>query len=342
MAGSMKKNEKNNLDRKEIGFSPLDWSKFGRNNLSNCTFALNMSIIVQHISKLYGAQKALQEVSFKVEPGIVTGFLGPNGAGKSTMMKILTCYLPPSSGKASVCGFDVEEQSMDVKRNVGYLPEHNPLYPDMYIKEFLSFTAGLHGIKNPAKRIAEMIEKTGLTKEQHKKIGALSKGYRQRVGLAQAILHDPKVLILDEPTTGLDPNQLSEIRQLIMDLGKEKTVLLSTHIMQEVKAICGRVIIVNQGLIVSDSSTEMLEKQGKVEAIIVEFDQKTEAKSLKKIPGVDMVEYIGEGTWRLAGKDLHQIRTGILPFAVENGLSVLTLKQEEKGLEDIFRQLTGN
>ncbi len=301
-----------------------------------------MSIIVNKISKLYDEQKALKEVSFTVEPGTVTGFLGPNGAGKSTMMKILTCYLPPSMGNASVCGYDVEEQSMDVKRNVGYLPEHNPLYPDMYIKEFLAFSAGLHGLKNPAKKIAEMIEITGLAKEQHKKIGALSKGYRQRVGLAQAIIHDPKVLILDEPTTGLDPNQLSEIRHLITELGKEKTVLLSTHIMQEVKAICGRVIIVNQGKIVSDSSTEMLEKQGRVEAVIVEFDKKIESRLLKSIKGVDSIENILENTWRLSGKDINQIRTGILPFAVENGLSVLTLKQEERGLEDIFRQLTGN
>jgi ABC-2 type transport system ATP-binding protein len=310
--------------------------------ISKRTFALIMSIIVNRISKLYGLQKALQEVTFSVEPGTVTGFLGPNGAGKSTMMKILTCYLPPNSGNASVCGYDVEEQSIEVKKLVGYLPEHNPLYPDMYIKEFLSFSAGLHGIKNPGKRIAEMIEITGLGKEQQKKIGALSKGYRQRVGLAQAILHNPKVLILDEPTTGLDPNQLSEIRQLIMELGKEKTVLLSTHIMQEVKAICGRVIIVNQGQIVSDSSTEMLEKQGKMEAILVEFDRKIDTKAIKCIKGVELAEPIGENTWRLSGKDLHQIRTGILPFAVENGLSVLTLKQEEKGLEDIFRQLTGN
>jgi ABC-2 type transport system ATP-binding protein len=310
--------------------------------ISKRTFALIMSIIVNRISKLYGLQKALQEVTFSVEPGTVTGFLGPNGAGKSTMMKILTCYLPPNSGNASVCGYDVEEQSIEVKKLVGYLPEHNPLYPDMYIKEFLSFSAGLHGIKNPGKRIAEMLEITGLGKEQQKKIGALSKGYRQRVGLAQAILHNPKVLILDEPTTGLDPNQLSEIRQLIMELGKEKTVLLSTHIMQEVKAICGRVIIVNQGQIVSDSSTEMLEKQGKMEAILVEFDRKIDTKAIKCIKGVELAEPIGENTWRLSGKDLHQIRTGILPFAVENGLSVLTLKQEEKGLEDIFRQLTGN
>lgn len=301
-----------------------------------------MSITVSGISKQYGEQKALQEISFSVMPGTVTGFLGPNGAGKSTLMKILTCYLPPTSGHASVCGFDVEEQSMEVKKNVGYLPEHNPLYPDLYIKEFLNFSAGLHGLKNPEKRIAEMIDMTGLGKEQNKKIGALSKGYRQRVGLAQAILHDPKVLILDEPTTGLDPNQLSEIRQLISDLGKEKTVLLSTHIMQEVKAICGRVIIINQGKMVSDSSTEMLEKQGKMEAVIVEFDQKLDQGALKRIPGVENAEKINENTWRLTGKDINLIRSGILPFALEKGLSVLTLKQEERGLEDIFRQLTGN
>jgi ABC-2 type transport system ATP-binding protein len=301
-----------------------------------------MSIKVESITKLYGEQKALKEISFSVEPGIVTGFLGPNGAGKSTMMKILTSYLPPTSGKASICGFDVEEQSMEVKRNVGYLPEHNPLYPDMYIKEFLAFTAGLHGLKNPAQRVAEMIDITGLSQEQHKKIGALSKGYRQRVGLAQAIIHNPKVLILDEPTTGLDPNQLSEIRQLIQLLGKEKTVLLSTHIMQEVKAICGRVIIINQGSLVSDSSTEMLEKQGRKESVIIEFGEKADPLALKKIKGVESVEFLENNTWRLNGKDINLIRSEILPFAVANGLSVLTLKQEEKGLEDIFRQLTGN
>jgi len=301
-----------------------------------------MSIKVESITKLYGEQKALKEISFSVEPGIVTGFLGPNGAGKSTMMKILTSYLPPTSGKASICGFDVEEQSMEVKRNVGYLPEHNPLYPDMYIKEFLSFTAGLHGLKNPAQRVAEMIDITGLSQEQHKKIGALSKGYRQRVGLAQAIIHNPKVLILDEPTTGLDPNQLSEIRQLIQLLGKEKTVLLSTHIMQEVKAICGRVIIINQGSLVSDSSTEMLEKQGRKESVIIEFGEKADSLALKKIKGVESVEFLENNTWRLNGRDINLIRSEILPFAVANGLSVLTLKQEEKGLEDIFRQLTGN
>lgn len=301
-----------------------------------------MSISVEGITKHYGEQKALQEISFSVVPGTVTGFLGPNGAGKSTLMKILTCYLPPSGGKASVCGFDVEEQGEEVKKNVGYLPEHNPLYPDLYVKEFLSFSAGLHGIKHPEKRIAEMIELTGLGKEQHKKIGALSKGYRQRVGLAQAILHDPKVLILDEPTTGLDPNQLTEIRQLISDLGKSKTVLLSTHIMQEVKAICGRVIIINLGKIVSDSSTEMLEKQGRTEAVIVEFDREVHQGSLRQIPGVDLAEKLSGNTWRLTGRDINLIRSGILPFALEKGLSVLTLKQEERGLEDIFRQLTGN
>src|SRR3954469_12040081 len=214
-----------------------------------------MSIIVNNITKLYGQQKALNNVSFEVKSAEIVGFLGPNGAGKSTMMKILTCFIPQSSGSATVCGFDVSEQSLEVRRNVGYLPEHNPLYLDMYVKEYLEFIAGLHQLKNVKARIAEMIEMTGLQVEQKKKIGALSKGYRQRVGLAQALIHDPKVLILDEPTTGLDPNQLEEIRNLIRSLGKEKTVVLSTHIMQEVEAICDKVIIINKGKIVANEST---------------------------------------------------------------------------------------
>ncbi|MCC6837460.1 MAG: ATP-binding cassette domain-containing protein, partial [Bacteroidia bacterium] len=214
-----------------------------------------MSIKVENITKQYGEQKALNNVSFEVNTGEIVGFLGPNGAGKSTMMKILTCFIPQTSGKASVCGFDVAEESLEVRKQVGYLPEHNPLYLDMYVKEYLEFIAGLHHIKNVKERIAEMIEITGLQVEQKKKIGALSKGYRQRVGLAQALIHDPKVLILDEPTTGLDPNQLAEIRNLIIEVGKQKTVMLSTHIMQEVEAMCDRVIIINRGEIVANDET---------------------------------------------------------------------------------------
>jgi ABC-2 type transport system ATP-binding protein len=221
-----------------------------------------MSILVESLTKVYGAQKAVDSISFSASPGVL-GFLGPNGAGKSTTMKILTCFIPQTEGKASVCGFDVEKQSLDVRRNIGYLPESNPLYLDMYVKESLSFIAGIHQVHAPEKRITEIIEQTGLGPEQHKKIGQLSKGYRQRVGLAQAILHDPQVLILDEPTSGLDPNQLIGIRQLILELGKTKTVILSTHIMQEVEAVCNQVIIINKGKIVADDTLTGLRAKNK-------------------------------------------------------------------------------
>jgi ABC-2 type transport system ATP-binding protein len=218
-----------------------------------------MSIRVEGLTKIYGEQKAIDNISFTAGPGVL-GFLGPNGAGKSTTMKILTCFIPQTGGKAEVCGFDVTTQSLEVKRNIGYLPESNALYTDMYVKESLSFIADIHQIHEPAKRIADIIEMTGLGPEQHKKIGQLSKGYRQRVGLAQAILHDPQVLILDEPTSGLDPNQLIGIRQLILDLGKTKTIILSTHIMQEVEAVCNHVIIINKGKIVTDNTLQNLKK----------------------------------------------------------------------------------
>jgi ABC-2 type transport system ATP-binding protein len=221
-----------------------------------------MSILVESLSKVYGSQKAIDNISFSAGPGVL-GFLGPNGAGKSTTMKILTCFIPQTGGKASVCGFDVEKQPLEVKRTIGYLPESNPLYLDMYVKESLAFIAGVHGMHAPQKRITDIIEQTGLGPEQHKKIGQLSKGYRQRVGLAQAILHDPEVLILDEPTSGLDPNQLIGIRQLILDLGKTKTVILSTHIMQEVEAVCSQVIIINKGKIVADDSLTGLRNKNK-------------------------------------------------------------------------------
>jgi len=212
-----------------------------------------MSIRVEGLTKIYGEQKAVDNITFSAGPGVL-GFLGPNGAGKSTTMKILTCFIPQSGGTAQVCGYDVNKQPLEVKRNIGYLPESNALYADMYVKESLAFIAGIHGLHLPAKRIAHIIELTGLGPEQHKKIGQLSKGYRQRVGLAQAILHDPQVLILDEPTSGLDPNQLIGIRRLILDLGKTKTIILSTHIMQEVEAVCDHVIIINKGKIVADDT----------------------------------------------------------------------------------------
>jgi ABC-2 type transport system ATP-binding protein len=219
-----------------------------------------MSISVQALSKTYGQQKAVDSITFSAEPGVL-GFLGPNGAGKSTTMKMLTCFIPQTSGTATVCGFDISKDPLEVKRNIGYLPESNPLYTEMYVKESMAFVAGIHKLHQPQKRIAEVLEQTGLGPEQHKKINQLSKGYRQRVGLAQAILHDPQVLILDEPTSGLDPNQLIGIRQLILDLGKTKTIVLSTHIMQEVEAVCNRVIIINKGKIAADDTLQNLRKK---------------------------------------------------------------------------------
>ncbi len=301
-----------------------------------------MSIKVNNITKIYGKQKALNDVSFEVNPGQIIGFLGPNGAGKSTMMKIITCFIPPSSGSVSVCGYDVIEQSIEVRKCVGYLPENNPLYLDMYVKEYLEFIAGLHQLgKKTWSRVNEMIEITGLHQEQHKKIGALSKGYRQRVGLAQALIHDPKVLILDEPTTGLDPNQLTEIRELIRSVGKEKTVMLSTHIMQEVKAICDRVIIINKGNIVANDSTTALQgESNNVQIVRVEFDREVTKSELKKIGGVVDLTQLNPRTWKISSNQEADLRAAVFQFAVTNNLAVLTLQKEEQSLEEVFKQLT--
>lgn len=300
-----------------------------------------MSIKVEGITKIYGTQKALDDVSFEIKSGEIIGFLGPNGAGKSTMMKILTCYIPQTSGKAEVCGFDVKEQSLEVRRQVGYLPEHNPLYLDMYVKEYLAFIAGLHHINNKSARVKEMIETVGLQVEQNKKIGALSKGYRQRVGLAQALIHNPKVLILDEPTSGLDPNQLEEIRNLIKETGKEKTVMLSTHIMQEVEAVCDRVIIINKGKIVANDDTSHLQQTTAAKQVLrVEFDKAVTKTQLKNIAGVIEVKQLEGNTWHIVTEADVDIRKDIFNYAVANGLSVLALQKEEQKLEDIFKQLT--
>ncbi|HNY06476.1 MAG TPA: gliding motility-associated ABC transporter ATP-binding subunit GldA, partial [Bacteroidales bacterium] len=279
-----------------------------------------MSIIVKNITKLYGTQKALDKVSFEVKAGEIVGLLGPNGAGKSTMMKIITCFIPPTSGDVSVYGFDIMEQSVEVRKKVGYLPENNPLYLEMYVKEYLEFVAGLHQLgKNTHKRIAEMIANTGLESEQNKKIGALSKGYRQRVGLAQALIHNPEVLILDEPTSGLDPNQLIEIRNLIKEIGKEKTVMLSTHIMQEVEAICNRVVIINKGKIVADDLTEKLSAvTSPKEIILVEFDKEVKAELLKGIPGVAKVKLAKQNNWEIEAQKGADIRSNIFQFAVKH------------------------
>lgn len=301
-----------------------------------------MSIEVSQITKVYGTQKALDQVSFRVKPGEIIGFLGPNGAGKSTMMKIITCFLPQTSGSVKVCGFDVLEQSLEVRRKVGYLPEHNSLYLDMYVREYLAFAAGLSGIKNPAKRVSEMIAITGLGEEQHKLIGALSKGYRQRVGLAQAMIHDPEVLILDEPTTGLDPNQLVGIRNLIKSLGKEKTVMLSTHIMQEVEAMCSRVIIINKGNIVADDQVGTILNNSNSRSVIhVEFDKSVSEKQLLSIEGVLKINKTNATQYELLTKNEQDIRPAVFRFAVDNQLTVLTISRKEESLEEVFRQLTG-
>ncbi|CAG0962067.1 MAG: gliding motility-associated ABC transporter ATP-binding subunit GldA [Bacteroidetes bacterium] len=300
-----------------------------------------MSIEVKNVNKLYGSQKALDHVSFSVNTGEVVGFLGPNGAGKSTLMKIITCYIPQSSGRVNVCGFDVETQSIDVRKNVGYLPENNPLYYDMYVKEYLEFIAGIHNVLQIKQRVAEMIETIGLSVEQKKKIGQLSKGYKQRVGLAQALLHNPQVLILDEPTTGLDPNQLAEIRALIKRIGATKTIMLSTHIMQEVEAICDRVIIINNGKIVADAKASDLKKiASNKEIITIEFAENVEAKQLQKVKGVLRVALLASNTWEIEGDGQHDVRNNLFRFAVENNLSVLTLRKETQSIEEVFKELT--
>ncbi len=298
-----------------------------------------MSIEVKNITKLYGEQKALNNVSFNVGSNEIVGFLGPNGAGKSTMMKIITCYIPPTEGTVSVCGFDTNEQSIEVRKQIGYLPEHNPLYLDMYVKEFLEFTGNLYKIKNTKERVKEMIETTGLQIEQNKKIGALSKGYRQRVGLAQAMIHDPKVLIMDEPTTGLDPNQLEDIRALIIKLGKEKTVMLSTHIMQEVEAMCDRVIIINKGEIVANDQTQTLQQNTTKQLITVEFDKDVSLQAIKSITGVEDAVLVDK-TWKIVASIESDVRKELFNYAVKNNIGVLTLNKEEQKLEDVFKALT--
>jgi ABC-2 type transport system ATP-binding protein len=299
-----------------------------------------MSIEVKNVTKIYGKQKALDDVSFSIEPGHIVGFLGPNGAGKSTMMKIITCFIPQTSGSVSVCGYDVIENPIDVKKQVGYLPEHNPLYLDMYVKEYLDFVGGVYKISNRKDRVKEMIDMVGLGIEQNKKIGALSKGYRQRVGLAQAMIHDPKVLILDEPTTGLDPNQLEEIRGLIKNIGKEKTIMLSTHIMQEVEAICDKTIIVNQGKIVADDKTKDLQGQQKNQIVLtVEFDKEIAIKQLQKIAGVIQVKNSHGNIWLLEIKE-DNVRNNIFQFAMEKEIVVLSIQKETQSLEAVFKKLT--
>ncbi|WP_369013549.1 gliding motility-associated ABC transporter ATP-binding subunit GldA [Flavobacterium anhuiense] len=297
-----------------------------------------MSIEVNSISKSYGEQKALNEISFKIEKGEIVGFLGPNGAGKSTLMKILTTYLLADSGSALVNGHDVMTNPKEVQRSIGYLPEHNPLYLDLYVREYLAFNADVYNV--PKSRIEEVIQLTGLTPESHKKIGQLSKGYRQRVGLANALLHDPEVLILDEPTTGLDPNQLMEIRNVIKNSGKNKTVFLSTHIMQEVEAICDRVIIIDKGQIVADNKLDHLVTADKEQVIEVEFDYKVEEQLLAKLENISSYINTHDMTWELTFVTDKDMRPAIFDFANENGLKTLQLNQKNKNLEAVFREIT--
>ncbi|MFC7775327.1 gliding motility-associated ABC transporter ATP-binding subunit GldA [Flavobacterium sp. GCM10027622] len=297
-----------------------------------------MSIEVQNISKSYGAQKALDNVSFKVNKGEIVGFLGPNGAGKSTLMKILTTYINADEGLAKVNDFDVKENTINVQKSVGYLPEHNPLYLDLYVKEYLTFNADVYKVDKS--RIEEVITLTGLTPESHKKIGQLSKGYRQRVGLATALLHNPDVLILDEPTTGLDPNQLVEIRDLIKNIGRDKTVFLSTHIMQEVEAICDRVIIINKGKIVTDNTIENLVQEVVEQVIEVEFDLPVNATLLEELPNLKASTNTTENNWELIFTTENDMRPAVFDFAQQNGLKTLQLSLKSKNLESIFREKT--
>lgn len=303
-----------------------------------------MSVSVKELTKTYGSQQAVDHISFEVNRGEVLGFLGPNGAGKSTTMKIATCFLPPTSGTVVVEGHDVLTDPMAVRRHVGYLPEHNPLYLDMFVHEYLRFTGSLYGMggRKLSQRVKDMVQTVGLGLEQNKKIGALSKGYRQRVGLAQALLHDPSVLILDEPTTGLDPNQLAEIRSLIKSLSSDKTVIFSTHIMQEVQAMCDRVIIINRGKLVADSPVSALSGRAAGQRVLVEFTESVPGEVLETIPGVSSFRKLSETTCELkANTTAGDIRAEVFRWAVGAGLIIVGMQEQRSDLETIFQELTG-
>lgn len=299
-----------------------------------------MSIEVKHLTKFYGQQAAVNDISFSVGKGEIVGFLGPNGAGKSTTMKIITGFIPATEGKVQVCGMDVEEKSLETRRRIGYLPENNPLYLDMYVKEYLEFVGKIYKVEDVRNRVKEMINLVGLDVEQNKKIGMLSKGYRQRVGLAQAIIHNPDVLILDEPTSGLDPNQLVDIRQLIKTIGQHKTVMLSTHIMQEVEAICDRVIIIKKGQIVADNKASELQYDAGHQVVYAEFDGSVSRSLLQKIPGVTKVQKVTDTSFLIESSDTGDLRKAIALYAQQNNLLVITLRTEEKSLEEVFKELT--
>ena len=301
-----------------------------------------MSIEVKNVTKFYGKQKALDNVSFTIKKGEITGFLGPNGAGKSTMMKIITGFISKTSGQVLVNGLDIDENELQVQKIIGYLPENNPLNLEMYVREYLSFVTRIYKVKNKKHKVDEIIELVGLTPEQNKKIGELSKGYRQRVGLAQALIHDPEILILDEPTSGLDPNQIIEIRELIKKVGKDKTVMLSTHIMQEVEAICNNVIIINKDKIIANNSVKDIQDiiSDEIIKIEVEFDKKITEKQLSSIPGILEIIKLDETKWLLTSSKNTDLRPKIFNFAISNELTVLSLHKKEKSLEEIFQLLT--
>ncbi|MBX2905916.1 MAG: gliding motility-associated ABC transporter ATP-binding subunit GldA [Taibaiella sp.] len=301
-----------------------------------------MSIKVEGLTKLYDEQRAVDNISFEIKKGEICGFLGPNGAGKSTTMKMITGFLPPSDGKVTVCGFDVAEKPGEVRKRIGYLPEANPLYFEMYVREYLEFSAGLHGLGADSKAAIErMIQMTGLEKEAHKKIGALSKGYKQRVSLAQAMLHDPEVLILDEPTSGLDPNQIIEIRDLIRTIGANKTVLLSTHIMQEVQAMCSRVIIINNGKIVADDSIEHLQKANtRQDVLLVEFEKEVKEAALTSLANVQRAENHGGNKWKLVTSEPDALRREVMQWALDSNINISSMQVQTESLEDVFRTLT--
>ena len=301
-----------------------------------------MSIKIQHVTKQYGAQKAVNDIGFEVSKGQIVGFLGPNGAGKSTTMKMITGFINPDAGVIEVCGTEVKGESIETKKKIGYLPEHNPLYLEMYVREYLQMIASLHKVADPKNKTEEIIELTGLSGEAHKVIGQLSKGYRQRTGLAAAIIHDPEVLILDEPTTGLDPNQILEIRSLIRKLGSNKTILFSTHILQEVEAICDHVIIINKGVIVADGSIESLKSKQDATVTRVKFSGEVRKDDLLSLPGIQEVKELEQGEWILKSTISADLSKELMSFALQHNLNIVSLQAQTRQLEDIFRQLTGN
>lgn len=300
-----------------------------------------MSLEVSHLLKIYDTQKAVNDVSFQIGKGEIVGFLGPNGAGKSTTMKMITGYLQPDGGKALVCGLDTVINPLEVKKKIGYLPEANPLYYDMYVKEYLQFVAGVHQLKNIKEEVNRVVTLTGLTPESRKKIGQLSKGYKQRVGLAAVLVHHPEVLILDEPTSGLDPNQIVEIRNVIKEQGKDKTVLFSSHILQEVQAICDRIIIINKGQLVADDTLYNLQ-QGSNAAVQVTFKEAMPAAAFRKIPSVIQATPVNEYSWQLTTNDTTETRRALLELALQNNLNIVSLQTAGSNLEEVFKSLTGN